>query len=153
LQFDYEKFILRTEFESTYRRHEIHGLNGPNCSAGIPEKKVDRTSLGTAKCQADKDLRIYTSMVNSWGSVRVFSEIISVYAGGGVGTIVADGLGHTDAALAVQAGVGIEAVIVENITLDLNYKAVKALTDMSLDRYELHDYSSYGPNVAVRFNF
>ena len=118
-----------------------------------PPVVISRTGEGTAKCQTEENLRVYTAMVNLWPSVNVWKDVVSIYAGGGVGVVVAEGLGQVDYAPAAQAGGGVAMRATDHITLDLGYKAIFALSNMELSDYTVNDYTSHGPSIGIRYSF
>ncbi len=145
---------LRTEFEAGYRKHEIHGLNGPPCKRKRSHWHIlpTYTSKGRAKCQTDKNLRVWDVTLGAYPTIQVYDRI-SFYAGGGLGIIIVEGLSQVDVAGVGKAIAGAEVRVYKGLSLDVGYKAIWALASMRLSGFDIKEYDSHGPFAGVKFRW
>ena len=131
-------------------------MNGRACEtdrAFANQFGVTYTPRRIPKCQTERNLRIWAVTADIWPSLQLWGDHVAVYAGGGIGVIIADGLGQVESAPAVRFGVGVEARIYKDLYLDVGYRGLRALSDMRLSGYRLHAYNSHGPQFGLRWVF
>jgi len=117
---------------------------------------------GHGEFDAGGTFGILTFMANFWYDIPL-SEEVKPYLGGGVGIAIVDGdvhyEGHPDifddsqAALALQAGVGIRWQVSDTIALDVGYR-LRAIDGPSFDNNEdfLANGGSYDADWMVSHN-
>jgi len=135
---------LRTELEAGYREHKIDNL-GPAC-----ERKRSNYYGG---CQNDQnDLRVWDVTVGVYPTIHVW-ERFSLYAGGGLGLVIVDGLNQVDVAGVGKVRGGAEIAVYKGLSLDVGYGGLWALSSMSISGFDLKQYTSHGFSAGLRLRW
>jgi len=136
---------LRTELEAGYREHEIDHFNGSPCES--------KRSKYYGSCQNDKnDLRVWDVTVGVYPTIHVW-ERLSLYAGGGLGLVIVDGLNQVDVAGVGKVMGGAEIAVYKGLSIDVGYKALWALASMSISGFDLKEYDSHGVYAGFMYRF
>lgn len=136
-----EPIHLRTELEISTQANDIHGVNGQSCESD--DCSADHLS--------DNVIRATSGMVNVWPGVEIIPDLLSAYAGGGLGVTYLTALGDEQVTGAVQGGAGVEINLTKRIILDAGYRGFQAFP-VELDGQDT-DYVTHGPMLRLSVSF